>query len=263
MINKIMRYPKISILMTIFNHQKFLKFSLNSVIKQNYFNWELIAIDNGSTDKSRSELKKFKDKRIKKIYLNKNIGRTRCLNFGLKFCKGKYIAILDSDDISLLNRLTKQVKFLENNKDIYLIGSNYQVIDENNRILKKKYFEHNINLKMRNLLFENFIAHSTVMYRKELLKKVGEYPREFRYAQDYAFYLKVYKRFKIFILQDVLVKMRKDHRYTEYARLANSKTIVQEEYKQLKWTLKNYEFSLSEKIFLYLKYIKIVIKKII
>lgn len=88
-------YPKISVLMTVYNHEKFLNFSIKSILNQTYKNWELILIDNGSTDKSRIQFFKFNDKRIKKFYLKKNIGRTRCLNYGLRLCKGEYIAILN------------------------------------------------------------------------------------------------------------------------------------------------------------------------
>ena len=85
---------KVSVLMTIYNHENYLKSSILSLLKQNYKNWELIAIENGSKDKSGLILKSFKDKRIKKKFLKKNIGRTKGLNFGLKFCKSKYIAVL-------------------------------------------------------------------------------------------------------------------------------------------------------------------------
>ena len=85
--------------MTIFNHENYLKSSIKSLINQNYKNWELIAIDNGSTDKSPLILKSFKDKRIKKKFLKK-YWKNRMFKFCLKFCKSKFIAILDSDDIS-------------------------------------------------------------------------------------------------------------------------------------------------------------------
>ena len=118
MINK----PKISILMTIYNHQNYLEESIKSILKQKFKNWELIACENGSRDNSKSLLKKIKDKRIKKFFFKKNIGRTNCLNFALKKSKGEYIAILDSDDIAMPSRLSKQIKFIKEKK-IALVGS--------------------------------------------------------------------------------------------------------------------------------------------
>ena len=74
--------------MTVYNHQNYLNDSIKSILTQTYKNWELIIIDNGSTDFSKNYISKFQNKKIKKIYLKKNIGRTNCLNYGLKFCKG-------------------------------------------------------------------------------------------------------------------------------------------------------------------------------
>lgn len=108
-----MNKPKISVLMTIYNHENFLKHAIKSIINQSYKNWELIAIDNGSTDNSKKILKKFRHKNIKKKILKKNIGRTNCLNYGLRFCRGEYIAILDSDDVSEKSRFKKQVNEME------------------------------------------------------------------------------------------------------------------------------------------------------
>ena len=90
-----MSNPKISILMTVFNHEKFVKTSIKSILSQNYKNFELIVVNNGSSDQSGNIIKKIRDRRIKKFFLKKNIGRTKCLNYGLKKCKGKYVAIQD------------------------------------------------------------------------------------------------------------------------------------------------------------------------
>ena len=107
-----MKIQKISILMTIFNHENYLKSSIKSLINQNYKNWELIAIDNGSTDKSPLILKSFKDKRIKKIFLENNIGAAEARNVAIRQAKGKYIAFLDSDDLWDSYKLEKQIIFM-------------------------------------------------------------------------------------------------------------------------------------------------------
>ena len=113
-----MKKAKISILMTVFNHQKYVRSSINSILKQSFKNYEFVIIDNGSTDLSKNIIKKIKDKRIRFYFLKKNIGRTNCLNFGLSKCKCKYVAILDSDDISRKDRLKIQFNYLEKNKNI-------------------------------------------------------------------------------------------------------------------------------------------------
>tara|TARA_B100000989_G_scaffold287265_1_gene256735 strand:+ start:101 stop:397 length:297 start_codon:yes stop_codon:yes gene_type:complete len=95
-----MEKPKVSILMTVYNHQMYIRSSIKSILYQTFKDFELIIINNGSEDNSGNLIKKIKDKRIKFYNFKKNIGRTKALNYGLKKCVGKYIAINDSDDIS-------------------------------------------------------------------------------------------------------------------------------------------------------------------
>tara|TARA_X000000950_G_scaffold275362_1_gene361610 strand:- start:913 stop:1725 length:813 start_codon:yes stop_codon:yes gene_type:complete len=238
---------KVSVLMTIYNHENYLKSSILSLLKQNYKNWELIAIENGSKDKSRLILKSFKDKRIKKKFLKKNIGRTKGLNFGLKFCKSKYIAVLDSDDISHKNRLFSQVMELEKDKNLGMVFTNFDFIDENSNFVsidKKKFYFRNL----RELLIKNFIGHSTVMYRKDLLKRIGNYPPNFKYAQDYAFYLKIFRVSKIKFLDKKLVKIRAPHDTSETKRILNTKLATIERIKILYNNLSHFEVSIMEKL---------------
>ena len=104
---------KVSILMTVYNAEKYLKQSIYSVINQTYKNWELIIVDDCSTDKSLSIIKRFKNKKFRIFPLKKKIGRTKALNFGLKKIKGNYVAILDADDISNKKRIETQINFFK------------------------------------------------------------------------------------------------------------------------------------------------------
>ena len=254
-----MKKPKISVLMTIYNHENYLKYSIISILNQNYNNWELIAIDNGSTDDSKKVLNSFKDKRIKKIFLKKNIGRTNCLNYGLDFCEGEFVAIQDSDDIALRGRLKKQLAYFKKFKNLSFVSSNCQIIDEKNKIKKKKYMNYK-NINYRDLIFKNIIAHSTVMYRKNLISKIGKYPKGFLYAQDYAFYLKVLKNYQIYISDENLLKARM-HSNSESFRLSKTKIIINEQIRLLFWSLNNLNPSMKEKILLIYKYFFFEIKK--
>ena len=246
--------------MTVYNHQDYLNDSIKSILNQTYKNWELIIIDNGSTDLSKKYISKFKNKKIKKIFLKKNIGRTNCLNFGLKFCKGQYVAILDSDDIATSNRLKVQINYLSNDKNIYLIGSDHYLINDNKIILKKKIKKKDMN--SRNLIFNNFIAHSSIMFKKKLIYKIGKYPKAYKYAQDYAFYLKVLKKYKIKIIKNKLVYIRQNHKNSETNRLKKTKIIFEEEKKLLLWSYRNLKPNFNEKVFIVFKIIKIQIKKL-
>lgn len=246
--------------MTVYNHQNYLNDSIKSILNQTYKNWELIIIDNGSTDFSKNYISKFQNKKIKKIYLKKNIGRTNCLNYGLKFCKGEYVAILDSDDIAMPNRLKIQINYLSNDKNLYLVGSDHNLINDNKIILKKKFKKK--DLSSRNLIFNNFIMHSSIMFKKKLIYKIGKYPSAFKYAQDYAFYLKVLKKYKIKIIKNKLVHIRHNHRNSETYRLKNTKIIFEEEKKLLIWSYKNLKPNFNEKTLIIFNIIKIQIKQL-
>ena len=104
------------------------------------------------------------------------------------------------------------------------------------------------NINYRDLIFKNIIAHSTVMYRKNLISKIGKYPKEFLYAQDYAFYLKVLKNYQIYISDENLLKSRM-HSNSEGFRLSKTKIIINEQIRLLLWSLNNLNPSMKEKYY--------------
>lgn len=246
--------------MTVFNHEDYVKTAIKSILSQTFKKFELVIVNNGSTDSSKNIIKKFKNKKIKFYNLRKNIGRTNCLNFGLKKCKGKYIAIQDSDDIAKRERIKKQYNFLEKNENIALVGSNFNIIDENNKFLKKKIFKVDLYNNPNVLLFENIIAHSTVMYRKKILKKIGDYPSQIIYAQDYAFYLKIIKRYKITLLNKILANIRVNNKNSETFRLRKSVFIQIEQILLIIWIIKNIKINLINQIQIFLKIIIVILK---
>ena len=255
-----MKKPKVSILMTAYNHQMYIKSSIDSILSQTFKNFEFIIIDNGSKDNSRKIIKNYKDKRIKFYSFKKNIGRTKCLNFGLKKCVGKYIAIQDSDDLSKRKRIQTQLDFMEKNLDFGLIGSNYNLIDSNKKIIEKKIVNSEFEENPNKILFKNTIAHSTTMFRNEIQKKIGGYPKQYLYAQDYAFYLKVVKKYKIKLLSKILVDIRVNHINSETHRLKRSTSIQLEEIKLIFWIIKNINLNIKEKFQIFFKLIIVIIK---
>ena len=106
--------PRVSVLMTIYNASLFLRESIDSLIAQSFLDWELIAIENGSTDDSPAILADFKDPRIHCFSFPRNIGRTPALVFAFNQARGEYIAILDADDVAYSQRFALQVEFLDN-----------------------------------------------------------------------------------------------------------------------------------------------------
>jgi glycosyltransferase involved in cell wall biosynthesis len=224
--------------MTVFNGEKFIFKSIDSIIKQTYNNWELVIVNDKSTDNTLEIIKCFKDKRINLINLKKNIGRTSALNLGLKKCKNNYVAIQDSDDLSMKNRIKKQLHLLVKDKKLALVFSWYKRIDKFGKV--KKIFNENISdRKLKRILpVKNLICHSSVMYNKSLIMQLGGYPKDYIFSQEYILWLKIMTRYKMKLIKSFLVNYR-DHD----DQLSNSKSqqkyIFLENLKILSWAKNN------------------------
>lgn len=196
--------PLVSVLISVYNEEKWIKKSLNSILNQTYKRLEIIIINDGSTDNTLNILKKIKkkDKRIK-IFNQKNKGLTKSLNIGIKYCKGKYIARMDADEISFKNRIKKQVLFLEKNKDYALVGGWRIDINKN----QKKKIKLPINDKEIKewLIRACVISHGSVMIRSKKLKKY-KYDENFRTSQDYDLWIRMAKKEKFYNLPEYLNK---------------------------------------------------------
>jgi glycosyltransferase involved in cell wall biosynthesis len=120
----------VSVLCTVYNAEQFLEQTIESVLSQTFQQWEMIIVDDASTDRSKVIAQKYDDPRIKVIELPSNVGRTMALNAGLKFCEGEYIAILDADDTARPERLLRQVEFLDSHPDYGVAASWCTIIDE-------------------------------------------------------------------------------------------------------------------------------------
>lgn len=203
---KLKMKPKISIVMPVYNAEKYLRESIESILLQTFKDFEFIIIDDCSTDNSLKIIESYHDKRIKIIRNRKNLGTSKSRNIGLKAAKGKYIAVMDADDVSLTDRLSIQYNYLENNSHIFLTGSSAIFIDKNGREIKKfrKYDDYKM-LAWR-LPKSCGIVHSSVMFRntKEIFYK--EY---YKSAHDYDLYLELLSQGKnLTNLPQFLVKHR-------------------------------------------------------
>ena len=127
---------KVSIIIVAFNSDKYVKFSIESIKKQSYRNWELLIINDCSTDNTKNIISKYKSKNIKIFNLIKNVGPYKATDFALKNAKGEYIAILDSDDYSHHLRIQSQVLELDNDNTIGLVFTKYKLVNYKNKILK-------------------------------------------------------------------------------------------------------------------------------
>jgi len=167
--------PFVSVFTPNYNNSKYLSETIESILNQEYSNFEYIIIDDYSTDQSWELIKNYakKDSRIKCFRNGRNLGIVKTRNKGFKYrsSKSKYYAIIDSDDISLSDRLKIQVDFLEKNQDYGLVGSNALIINEESKIISyRKYPTKNNQIKKLITLMNPFAQSSITLERTALIK---------------------------------------------------------------------------------------------
>ena len=249
----------VSVLITLYNEEKYIIQSLTSLINQSYNYWEAVIIDDASTDNTLKIIKKnFKDKRIKIFKLNKHIGRTPAINYGFKKCNGTFVAILDADDLYAKNKLEKQIEFLKKKPNIKLLASWVYLIKENKSIIKYKASKGYI--KIRNeLLFKNIIAFSSVIFNKTFAIKNNFFPLKLSYAQDYELILKFLKFSKLYILPNFLCKIQ--IRSNNMSNNPKNKMInIKDGLICLNYVKNNFNLNLKEKFFFIKSKFKIYLK---
>lgn len=205
-----MRQPQISVIMPVYNGEKYLREAINSILNQTYKDFELIIINDGSTDDSRSVINEFLDNRIIVIEQSNN-GLARTLNIGAANCKGKYIARMDQDDISDPNRFLIQFNYLESHPKISVLSCAVRYINETGVLLGRSFTITWPNLIKKKLLhYGCVICHPGVMMRKADFDVVNGYSETIggRFT-DYHLWVKfVNNGFKIKNLSSVLLKYR-------------------------------------------------------
>ena len=195
--------------MPAYNAENYIAESILSIINQTYQNWELIIINDGSTDRTAQIIQQFlqNNSRVQLSDNGSNKGLIFTRNKGLECAKGKYIANLDSDDIANSDRLEKQVAFLEKNTEYVLLGSACSHIDEKgNKIASVQRNIPNEHLKTL-LLFSNYFINSSVMMRADQAKTL-HYAEGFAPAEDYQFFSKLCQLGHIGNLNEELVEYR-------------------------------------------------------
>jgi glycosyltransferase involved in cell wall biosynthesis len=191
-----MNTPLVSVIIPVYNSEKYLQLTINSILNQTYSNFELILINDCSTDKSREICLANKDPRIVYVENKENLGITLTRNAGFSNAKGKYIAILDHDDIALPERIEKQVQFLETNPGFGMCGTFYSVIDGDGKLVFKVELPTDAKDIHTFLLFQNCFSHSTTMYRYELAKEFP-YQKKYDSVSEYYLWLKMSQKTKL------------------------------------------------------------------
>ena len=198
----------VSILTTAFNAGLYLHECIKSVLNQKFKKWELILINNASTDDTKNIIDGFQDERIKKTHLKKNIGRIKALRLAFTKSRGKFICILDADDIAHSDRLLDQVNYLNQHQDVALVGSYVELINEAG-VTFKKFTPPTQNNHLKKIIgWVNPFVHSSIMYRKKEAEKLGGYPKNFIWGHDFALLLRMASIHKISIIGKFLCRAR-------------------------------------------------------
>jgi glycosyltransferase involved in cell wall biosynthesis len=176
--------------MSVYNAELYLKEAIESILNQTYKEFEFIIINDGSTDNSLAIIKDYSNHDSRIILINReNKGLIYSLNEGISKAKGKYIARMDADDISLPNRFEEQIKFLENNLDIGVVGSDAIVFHKDDKSIWTTYSDS--NRTKAELLFSSPLIHPSVMMRKSIIDKYKLfYKKEYIHAEDLELWIR-------------------------------------------------------------------------
>lgn len=198
----------VSIVLPVYNAEEYLEECLNSILEQTYKEFELIVINDGSTDKSMEIINNRKDQRIKVIENDHNF--IDSLNLGMKAAKGEFIARMDADDIMLPNRLETQLNFMSTHPQIDICGSWAESFHAKKYIMKMPTDHKKI---VSGLLLNNTLIHPTIMIRKSSVGKYSGYPdlykQEYIYAEDYKLWTEMSAAgYQFANIPEVLLKYR-------------------------------------------------------
>lgn len=222
--------PLVSVIMPVFNSATYLRLAIDSILKQTYENIELLIVDDASTDNSIEIIKSFSSSKIRFFKNEKNIGVSATRNKMIDLLNGKYIALMDSDDISPNYRIEKQVDFLEKNSEYGLIGGHYERFSKGRFFKKRKIHKHSL-FQEENQVKLNFlgsIAAPTAMFRTSIIRKNNLYfDTNLKIAEDYDFWRKIGSFTKVTNIDEILLYYRKHSNNTMNKKeLAYRHTVV-------------------------------------
>ncbi|MRS01629.1 glycosyltransferase [bacterium] len=209
--SKNMRRPEVTVLMAVFNGERYPREAIESILEQTFKNFEFIIVNDGSTDLSCEILSSYSDSRIRLVDNEQNIGLACSLNKGLSLARGEFVARMDADDISYPDRLKKQVDFMRANPAVAVLGTQVAYIDTVGRDIKVFAPRHPVTplAAKYTLMFGTPVSHPTVMYRKNLIWEIFKgYDKAYNVSEDTELWCRVGIDYSIQNLPDVLVAMR-------------------------------------------------------
>lgn len=207
---------ELSIVLCTYNDEKYIYEAIKSILDQSYSKFELIIVNDGSTDNTGQIIKRFEDERIKIIEKN-NTGLIDSLNLGISLCKNNWVARMDGDDISIKDRLEKQIKLIS--EDVSVIGGQCIIIDEKNSIIGKTWFKTDHASIIKRIKYGlPVLAHPTTLINKRIFVEVGGYDKYFNVSEDLDLWIKMSQKGKIINVNDTILYLRKHSNNISYTK---------------------------------------------
>ena len=212
----LIKCPKISVVMSVYNGEEYVRDAIDSILNQTYGNFEFIIINDGSKDGTFDILMEFLEQDNRIVIINQeNIGLTKSLNRALRIIQTvseeiKYITRIDADDLWCKEKLQKQIRFLDKNCQIGLVGSMYEEIDRNGNIIcaqRIPFIEADKDIRENIFKFNPFF-HSSILFKKEIIDVLGYYNEEFEFAQDYEYWIRIMSQYEVANIPEVLAYRR-------------------------------------------------------
>jgi len=203
--------PEVSVLMSCYNANRWLREAIESILAQTLASFELILVDDGSTDETANIIQHYReqDRRIIALF-KKNTGLTDSLNLGVGRARGKWIARQDADDVCERTRLEEQVAFARSHPDVVLLGAACQEVNEHGFVVKRHSYPSDHDHLVQHLKrMQRFFPHSSAVFRRDTLQAAGCYNAFFRKSQDWDLWLRLSERGKVACLPRCLVSVRR------------------------------------------------------
>jgi glycosyltransferase involved in cell wall biosynthesis len=205
-----MNRTELSIVMLAFNSRNYIRLAIESMLMQSFTDFELIIIDDGSTDGTAEIIHSFDDRRIQTVFNNRNMGIAHCRNMGLKRAKGEFISFFDSDDIAHPEKYRLQLEFLRANSDYALVGSSVIIVNE----LNEETERWQLTMPHKKLLpwmsFRNCFVTSSIVFRSEEISRIAfRFPEGLEIGEDYLLWWKLLQGSRGYIMPDYLISYRR------------------------------------------------------
>ncbi len=205
-----MNIPLVTVLMPVYNAEKYVAQTIESILKQTYTDFEFLIIDDGSTDKSLEIIQSFHDSRIRVVRNEQNIKLIATLNKGIELASGKYICRADADDVNEYNRIEKQVEFMGQNPEYAACGSWVRIFyEDSNLAFVYKLTEKHDDIRIKTL-YQNHFCHPASFIRKDFINQHNlRFDPMFIHSEDYCFFVRLSEIGKLYNIQENLINIRK------------------------------------------------------